>query len=156
MRNSMGALSVLGICLSFIVLFTAYLAITLNYSRAFIIKNHIVSFIEEYEGYKSDYNPRIESYLKEKAYDAYGNCASIIPDKKSGGARDWQLQECIDRKPTGECGVCIYRMPMYNEEGVTQSYYRVVNFFKFDIPVIRYVSSFQVSGETDLINDFAH
>ena len=55
MRESIGGAWLVGIVITFVVLFTSYLALSVNYSKAFKVKNDIISLIEE--------NPQIEFYI---------------------------------------------------------------------------------------------
>lgn len=50
MRESIGGAWLVGIVITFVVLFTSYLALSVNYSKAFKVKNEIISLIEENEG----------------------------------------------------------------------------------------------------------
>ena len=51
MRESIGGTWLLGFVVLFIVLFSAYLAYSINYTKAFKTKNYIINTIEENEGY---------------------------------------------------------------------------------------------------------
>ena len=45
MRESIGGAWLVGIVITFVVLFTSYLALSVNYSKAFKVKNEIISLI---------------------------------------------------------------------------------------------------------------
>ena len=51
MKESIGGTWLLGFVLVFIVIFSAYLAVSINYTKAFKVKNRIINIIEENEGY---------------------------------------------------------------------------------------------------------
>lgn len=159
MRHATGAAWIFGICLVFIVMFTSYLVISLNYAKAFRIKNYIVSALEENEGYTSNIDTRVADYLYNQGYDSYGQCENYITTQ----GYEWEMVATIDDNvPAGtdRHNVCIYQMisPGTGEEEIcaNRSRYRVVTFFKFDIPVVRYFSAFQVAGESRYIYDFAN
>ncbi len=158
MRNAIGSAWIFSICLTFIILFTAYLAITVNYAKAFRIKSHLVSKIEEHEGYDSSLEADIVEYLKDEGYDAAGSCEQYITD--DGEDVDWALQECLNVQPGGKCEACIYRREVENKlQGLNSSraYYRVIVFFRFDLPVVKaFLPSFQVGGDSRYIYDFAN
>lgn len=153
MRESIGATWIFSICLTFIVLFTAYLAISVNYAKAFRIKNHIVTRIEENEGYNSGLEADLSTYLIAQGYSAYSTCPDYSSDEKGS----WEKVGCVNPQNGNEnqCGACIYRVESNSHLG-QQSYYRVVSFFKFDLPVISYITTFKIKGESKLINDFAY
>lgn len=158
MRNAVGATWIFGLCLVFIILFTSYLTISMNYAKAFRIKNYIVSVLEENEGYTNSIDERVSDYLYNQGYNSYGTCENYI--QVDGYERDWEMVGYInDNAPAGKYNACIYRMLSYGtgDEGVgaTRSRYRVVTFFRFDLPLVRYFTQFQVAGESRYIYDFA-
>ena len=51
MRDAIGGLFSLQIILAFILLVNGYLAYSVNYTRAFRVKNGIVNILEQYEGH---------------------------------------------------------------------------------------------------------
>lgn len=157
----MGSAWVFSICITFTLLFVAYIAISVNYARAFKVKSGVVSKIEEHEGYDSSLEQNIEEYLVSEGYNAYGKCANSIESEGYEDTTVWNQTACIrltDEIPQDNCSVCIYRNPHGNKEAglcAERSTYRVVAFFKFDLPIIGYWTKFQVGGETRYIYDFA-
>lgn len=153
----MGATWIFVICLVFIILMTAYLAISVNYAKAFKIKSYIVSEIEENEGYDGNLEQQVRNYLTAQGYTAYGTCESTI---SSGGVgTDWRRIATIDDAvPTGsdKHNVCIYSRDVKtgnDDIDSKRSYYRVVVFFKFDLPIVNFLTTFKVGGETGYIYD---
>ena len=53
MRESIGGTWLIGLVITFMLLFVAYLTVMINYSTAFKNKNEVVSIIEKYEGLSS-------------------------------------------------------------------------------------------------------
>lgn len=159
MRESMGAAWIFSICLTFIILFTAYLAISVNYAKAFRIKNEITTMIEENEGYNAALESDIENYLTSQGYSAKGKCADILNDFDSGArAREWTDVKCIQPDLRGNCGACVYRADASSANDDVEApkvYYKVIAFFKFDLPIVNYITTFQVSGDTQPIYEFA-
>ncbi len=159
MRESIGATWIFSICLTFIVIFTAYLAISVNYAKAFRIKNHIINMIEENEGYKDSSQQKISDYLVSQGYIARGECPKTI-ESEDGEDADWEEPLCINsyNATDGLCNACIYRLAVNNsnELNACASYYKVVTFFNFDLPVINVLTQFKVKGDSKLIYDFAN
>lgn len=159
MRESIGATWIFSICLTFIVLFTAYLAISVNYAKSFRIKSDIISMIEENEGYNSDMDYNIEQYLLAQAYNANGYCETTLTARDDLHS-DWVRESCINISgdTSGRCNACIYRLSVKNdtEKCNNRAYYRVITFFKFDLPVVNYWTTFPVSGESRLVHDNAN
>lgn len=156
MKESIGATWIFSICLTFIILFTAYLAISVNYAKAFRLKSHIVSVIEENDGYDSALGQEIEKYLTSQGYGTYGTCEQYITVE--GDRTDWELQECLFDTPDGRCGACVYRRDVHtgnDDIDANRSYYRAITFFKFDLPIVNVVlPPFKVGGDTQYIYDY--
>lgn len=152
MRESIGATYIFTICLVFILLFTAYLAVSVNYSKAFKIKSYIVSQIDENREINKEVIDDIKSYLIAQGYTAYGKCEEI---------NNWELtDDSIDDwapDSKGQKNVCIYRHKISTSSSsnddinIERYYYKVVTFFKFDIPIINTLLTFNVSGDTKYI-----
>lgn len=162
MRDAQGSAWIFSICLTFIILFTCYLAISINYAKAFRIKNHIIDKIEENEGYTDSLQQSIDEYLLAQGYDAHGVCDPYV--SVDGEDEDWALEQCFADDPdipAGQCSLCLYRKLAKNQRDpvirADRSYYRVVTFFRFDLPVVKsFFPSFQVVGESRYIYDFAN
>lgn len=154
MKESIGGAWILAICMTFIVLFTGYLAISVNYSKAFRLKSDIVNEIEEADGLDGATEEKIKTYLTSQGYSAYGECPNL------SGDTSWQIATVIDDSaPMGKSNVCIYRLDVNVDKEekkiddicVQKSYYKVVTFFKFDLPILNVLLTFKVSGDTDYI-----
>jgi len=156
MRESIGATYIFSICLTFFVIITAYLAISVNYAKAFKIKSYIVSQIEENK-WTTDVKDDVYAYLTAQGYSAYGECPDEIVSN-DGYGRYWELDGthdgCFGNAPSGKCGVCIYRLGIDNANDdidAEPAYYKVVTFFKFDLPILNNLLTFKVSGDTKYI-----
>lgn len=149
MKESIGGTWIFAICMTFIVLFTGYLAISVNYSKAFKLKSSIVNDIEEAEGYES-IRDKVRMYLTSQGYSAYGECPNF-------SSTEWRLIDTIDDSaPVGGNyhNVCIYKMDVLTTNDDIcddRAYYKVVTFFKFDLPVLNVLLTYKVSGDTDYI-----
>lgn len=154
MKESIGGAWIFVICMTFIVLFTGYLAISVNYSKAFRLKSSIVNEIEEANGLNGDTVEKITTYLTSQGYSAYGVCPDL---SDTGWVKDTEIDDFAP-KAEGKSNVCIYRMdiPLEKNNNIddiceVRSYYKVVTFFKFDIPVVDVLLTFKVSGDTGYI-----
>lgn len=149
MKEAYGATWIFAICLTFIILMTAYLAISVNYAKAFKIKSYIVSSIEENDGkgYTDNLGQEIETYLTAQGYGVKGTCPPLT---------SWNVRACLQQDSYGNCGVCIYENPVDTKNDDIEAgreYYKVVAFFKFDLPIVNFLTTFQVSGETRYVYD---
>ena len=154
MRESIGATWIFSICLTFIILFTAYLAISVNYAKAFRIKSNIVSMIEENEGYSGNLNDKIANYLVSEGYTAHGNCEPFIT-ANNGYYEGWELVDEISIYSNSDTNACVYRRKSDSQDDIAKcnTYYKVIAFFKFDLPVVGYFTNFKVGGETKMVRD---
>ena len=158
MKEAMGATWIFTIVLTFIILMTAYLAISVNYAKAFKIKSYIVSSIEENngQGYTEDLGREIDTYLTAQGYAVKGSCPKYL--KLDRDTSTWERIDKIqpDNYDEEKCGIGIYRSPVSTANDDIEAnryYYRVVAFFKFDLPVVNFLTTFNVSGETRYVYD---
>lgn len=148
MREAIGGTWIFGLVIVFIVLFTSYLALSVNYSKAFKVKNKIITLIEENEGLTDKAQEDIVSYLNNVGYFVYGPCG-----------RDSELEEEGYSAPTGYEGqgltnrkykYCVATRES-NSDTLDRKYYKVTVFFKFDIPILDNIFTFPVTGETKAV-----
>lgn len=154
MKEATGSAWIFTICLTFIILMTGYLAISVNYAKAFRIKSYIVTSIEENEGYDGTLGREIETYLTAQGYAVKGECPNRLT--VNGYSTSWRKTDCLQEDRSGQCGVCIYEMPVTtgnDEIDADRKYYRVVAFFNFDIPIVNVFLTFSVGGESKYIYD---
>ncbi|MDD2505071.1 MAG: hypothetical protein PHF21_02225 [Bacilli bacterium] len=135
MREAIGGTWIFGIVVTFIVLFSSYLAISVNYSKAFKVKNDMVSVIEEYEGYNDNSQQKIERILSGNGYAVRGPCKSH--------------EQGIDGS-AGKYKYCIHCVE--KNDSLKKSYYTVKVFFRLDLPVIGDIFTFPVTGSTKTIH----
>lgn len=124
--------------------------------------------IEENEGFSSDdgssMEENIRTYLISQGYAASGNCDLHVTDDNTLAGMpvdtDWTLSSCVKLRDTStNCNACIYSLDVEvgnDDICANQTYYKVITFFKFDMPILRNVMTFKVRGETKLIHDFAN
>jgi hypothetical protein len=132
MREAIGGALLIKLVMFFIVIYVCFLAIAINYSITFRVKNQIINIIESYEGYDLA-KPHIDEYLANVGYyRSIGNLT--IGDG------------------TCEYGYCWDPIPVKRDDG-TQigTYYKVTTYVSFDFPIIGQISNFPVSGETRVI-----
>lgn len=126
MREAMGGALLIKLVMFFIVLYVCFLAIAVNYSITFRVKNQIINLIEEYEGYDLAKGP-IKDYI-----------ASVGYYKTSVGT--------VSLDAGCSNGYCIQELK--SDRGV---YYKVTTYVSFDFPLIGRITNFPVSGETKVI-----
>lgn len=143
MREAIGSSLLYNIVITIVIVMIAVLISSLAYSKAFKVKNRIINMIESNRGYNSDLN--IDSELTSMGYKTKtSNTSSCVEKdgaelKTSGVSHDY----------------CVYEYKTCESEngGTCNSYYKVITYMYFDIPIIGKLLKFPVSGETKVIYD---
>ena len=151
MRDAIGGVFILQAILVFMIVVNAFLAFSVNYTKAFRAKNEIRSIIEKYEGLTCDALEQIELTLADNRYRlGRGN---TCPD-----GYDTALGK--DSTP-----LFCYKIQLVDIAGTSKgasyykgAYYTVLTFVNLNIPVFDkmmnytpFAHLFTVKGETALI-----
>ncbi len=141
MREAIGSTFIFKLMIFFIFFFASFLAIAINYSQAFSIKNQIINILEKSEGYTATSRQDIINLANSSGYYRSVNCSSrddgenvIIPDVG-------QLN-----------GICIKKLP--DSSTTDNRYYQVTTYVSFNFPIIGNLFTFGVKGETKVITNF--
>lgn len=157
MRESTGSTWAVEAIIFFILLFAAFLSLVIQYSRAYIVKNEVLTILEKYEGAESSKNI-IGNYILNQSYKARGSCP--VGDGSGSesdwyGATDYYTYEksqkgkkylfCIQKN-----AVTIKRTNSYNgrDETKIKVFYNVIFFYKFNLPILGELHTYRVTGET--------
>lgn len=150
MREAFGGSWLLGFVVLFIVLFSAYLAVSVNYTKAFKAKNKIINIIEQNEGFSTASNlcknnksdaclknsksteDKIYAYLKESGFIINDLNGKVCPDD--------------DYKFIQDGGYCVQRV--CTSQG---SYYKVNTFIKIELPIVWQTFTVPIKGETKVL-----
>lgn len=179
MRESIGATGIFTIVITFIVLFTAYLAVSVNYAKAFRIKNHIVDMVEENGGWtnSNEEKEKIRKYLTYQNYGATGHCPQYMSSSRNYNSdtnnqsnraftRVGMISSDSSNGDEYKCLAAIYAPADTAGNAVSNcnsataptnyptSYYLVMDFFKIDLPVVNVYMTYNVYGETKTIVNY--
>jgi hypothetical protein len=143
-RDSIGGAWLFGLVAIFIVIFSSFLAITINYHRANLFKNDLVSMIERSEGFNE---VQVDEFLDALGVRTIGNCPTEPTDlNRHPGS------EIIYPTSPGRARYCIERIPVFEPPmDVPKAFFRVIVFFRIDLPVIGNVLTIRVPGQTRVI-----
>ena len=130
MRDAFGGAFFIKLMLIFFVVYISFIAVALNYAKAFRIKNTIVNFIEEHEGYDTPVQDLVENYVADMGYYV----SSVGPDSSTKYG-----QGCTGR------GDCVTNM--YSDE-LRGTYYKVTTFIEITFPFFGLNITVPISGET--------
>ena len=140
MREAFGGAFTIKLMLIFLAIYIAFIAVALNYAKAFRVKNKIIDIIEQNEGIDS-YNDTkegsviggINSYLNTVGY--YVNLANI----KNNNTENIN---CYDR------GYCIEETTAPVTDGITSKYYKVTTYININFPFFKLNFNIPITGET--------
>ena len=147
MRTAIGGTWVSQLIIIFMFIFVAYLALSINYSKAFRVKNETLTFIEKKEGITKESIKYINSYLKNSGYDSKGTCEDM--GENVYGVSDLNSAKfSLVKNFKTEYYYCIskYKEPAVNFKN--KASYEVRLFFKFNLPVLGDLSIINVDGQT--------
>ena len=163
MKESIGGTQLFIIVISLILIFSGIMALTINHSNAFSIKDQIVTILEKNGGFDtsqelvggSGYTPleEIKDLLQETSYRQTGKCPT--PDSENGYLEVGEYQR-DGTKTSGNnlSSFCIVKMSgnktgAGSDSGVAQVYYyKIIVFYHLDLPVIKNIFNFRAVGET--------
>ena len=158
MRDAYGGIVNLSMIVVFLLLVCGYLAFNVNYTKAFRVKNYIITAFEQYEGNCDNDSDacvqKISDYIAQIGYSA--------PDFDLNSVG---YEGCDEPGSCGcQRGYCYKKYTVSGNgddsisENDTQVYYRITTQINVDIPIINKIMPnlkiFQVSGNTKLITPF--
>lgn len=169
MREAIGSSLLLNIVIVFIGVISAFLISSIAYSKAFKVKNRIVSVIEKYDGIcfndtedKDNCYKEIEAELQDMGYSS--NIVATCPKEEdyieSNDYGILSVQQMYPKTFSSGHKYCVYKYTLCDNDQIDLNhrkckensnemyYYKVISFMHFDIPVIGQFLEFKVSGET--------
>lgn len=160
MKEAIGGGWLFTLVIVLISLFSAFVAISTNYSRCYKIKDEILAIVERNKGVNMSTIPEINSYLGGLNYRSVGAC----PDDCTSGSPWYGFSITNDRGPTTstkKVNYCIKKMDVvkYKSDGTSTgpvghpdtAYYEVLVFFHLDLPMFNEMFQIRVEGQTSLI-----
>ena len=180
MKASISSIWLVGLVVTFIMIFSAYIIITVDYSATFKMKNEVLTIIEKNKGLTvksgnqktSVVKPSekvmmdvgslrtINAFLAAHNYNAKGPCAKDDNNHKWYGIKSLKYDTAsigalVDTNATPDklFYYCVARFDTgrSSREVHKSVYYQVQLFYKFEIPVLRELLPVRVDGTTDEI-----
>ena len=141
MREVSGSTWVFQLMIIFILIFACFLCLVINYSKAYRVKNEMISIIEKYEGVSPTSEDIINNYLLRESYVTLGSCPTN---------EEWYGVN-IDNGgyETARRGTQYHYCFKYSYTADRQIYYDIIVFYKFNLPIIGELMTFQVNGTTE-------
>ena len=139
MREVSGSTWVFQLMIFFILIFACFLSLVISYSKAYRIKNEMLSIIEEYEGISATSENIINNYLRGEAYRTLGTCPE-----------GWYGVDIYGDGPGEADGNTEYNYCFtYSYNNARHIYYEVLVFYKFSLPVIGDIITFRIEGVSE-------
>lgn len=138
MREAFGGTFMIKLMLIFLAIYIAFIAVALNYAKAFRVKNRIIDIIEQNEGI-DDYQDQsgvieeINNYLNNVSY--YVKLNKIDPSDNNG-------TYCSSR------GYCITETSKSTIDNIETKYYKVTTYIRIEFPFFGLNFTIPITGET--------
>ncbi len=139
MRETLGGTWIMALVITFMLIFVAFLSITINYTKTFQMKNDILTILEEKEGATNEAIGLINNFLRKSNYKAKKPCSSGYGASDLSGNT---LEKVENNKK--EYYYCIER----SYSGNNKTIYSVHLFLSFTLPILGDFSAFEISGQT--------
>ena len=147
MRQAIGSTWVMQLVIIFMLIFVAFLALTINFTKAFKIKNELVTMIEKYEGIgygDTGAMKIINHYLEYNNYTVRGSCEEGIET----GILDLHNNTSEVAESGKKYFYCVKKISTGRDSLPDRAKYQIRIFFHFSIPVIGDIFTFSVEGTT--------
>lgn len=158
MKEAVGGTWLFNIVIFFVILFTGYLCLSINHTKAFNVKDDIVKIIERDGGFDNLNNVNatnnntikgIVKSLQEFGYRSTGACPA------ANGGQVWFGFD-RDGKRDGSNNNSAFCIREVNANptrvgGPDAVYYQVVVFYQLDLPIFKSLFGFKAKGDTMLI-----
>ncbi len=142
MRQTFGGTWLMQLMILFILLFVAFIVLSLNYSKTVRIKNQVIGIIEKYEGLNDKSLEIVNSYLVSTNYGVTGVCTKDSSQQGLYGALSLDNNSLEEARPNVKYYYCIKKYRGAN----TSRYYQLTVFYKFNLPVVGDRGRFMVKG----------
>jgi len=137
MRDAFGGTFMIKLMLIFLAIYIAFIAVALNYAKAFRVKNKIIDIIEQNEGI-DDYNDTngvlgdINTYLNTVSYYV------LLDDKEASNTEN---NHCYKN------GYCIEEHSIEVND-IDTKYYKVTTYIRINFPFFGLNFTIPIQGET--------
>lgn len=155
MRESIGGFTLFNIVIVFIIIFASYISLSINYSKAYNVKNEILNIIRNQGGvctseYPSsnnncyNFSEQITDYFNEANYRSSGTC----DDGWVGYDRNGLVNN-------SNSAICIIAVKADSASELPNAvYYKVKVFYSLDVPIFStFLGGLSIEGETGLVYD---
>lgn len=159
MKEAIGGAMAIQLIAVFLLIINAYLAFNVNYTKAFKVKNEIISIIEKFEGYTGDPTPNGESTTCRSGDNACSQIRKYLEQVVFYPENNFNCTEGFHKKLNRFCIRSIQEGKLGSSDGgaiYAGSHYEVETFVQINFPVLdKFLpvlsNVFAVHGETKTI-----
>lgn len=147
MKEAIGNAFVMGLVITFIILFMVFFASSLAYTKAFKVKNKIVEIIEKYDdvlGQSTSENSVLKNNVENEINDTLSEMGYRVSPTPNNCPQKNGV-DAIRKQQTANYEYCIYRYTT-----TRGNYYGVTAYMYFEIPIINTGVRLPVYGETKI------
>lgn len=147
MKEALGNTFIMGMVISFIILFMLFFTASLAYTKAFKAKNKIVEIIEKYDdilGENATENAALVAAVESEINEALSDMGYRISTTPNNCPVRNEAT-AIRKQQTANYEYCIYRY-----DTIKGNYYGVTAYMYFEIPIINQGLRLPVYGETKI------
>lgn len=133
--------------LIFTFLFAAFLALAITYNKVFKVKNETISILEKYEGVTEKSLGIVNNYLKNSGYTEKGSCETNEFGVKSLDNPKYEKANANEKYYYCLSYYCknVKSCKLTKDERI---FYDIKLFFKFNLPYVGDLITFDITGET--------
>lgn len=141
MREAFGGTFTIQLILLFLAIYIAFIAVALNYAKAFRVKNQIINIIEQNEGFDFDNSAEgsaqneIKKYLERVSY--YVNLTNIKNNNINDNYKCYSEGYCVEKMGSTDI-----------DTGIEGTYYKVTTYVNIDMQVFNLKFTIPIQGET--------
>ena len=154
MREPISGAWLIQIVVAFVLLFSGYLALSVNYSRSFKMKNDIVSMIENNQGISGVHDPifnSIRDHMNSVGFRAFGRCP--VGNGWHGlPAAGPPVAVNVANNTFLLCIQAIDVVPADDPQLQQRTYFRIKTFFNLDLPLFNMIFNLNIDGDTRQLN----
>ena len=130
MRDAFGGAFMIKLGLIFLVIYISFMALALSYAKAFRVKNQIINYIEQYEGWNDTVEELTDVYLANAKY--------YVAHDSNG----------LNGQVCGDRGYCLTEISTVNG-----TYYLVETYMQVDFPFFNIHLTVPIRGETRVVTN---
>lgn len=161
MREAIGGTWLFQIVIVFILLFTGFMCLSINRSKAFNVKNYILETIQSHNGDVDESLPDIVEYMKSNAYRTTGKKSDPIELKCDNKKATYDCYNRDGKKDNQNPVFCLAKISADSKKGCLPNefddlpdmyYYRIEVFYQLDLPFFHDLFSFKITGDTKMFS----